>query len=896
MFSRVRQFWRRLLFYLQRDKFDRELEEEMKFHLEMKANENRAAGLSPEEARYASRRQFGNQTLLQEVSRDMWNFRFLETLRQDLRYGVRILLRHKGYTTVAVLTMALGIGANATIFSAVYAVLLKPLPYSQPDQIYSVGIFIPERRDIGTNLPPIQAFLEWRKADTAFSAIATVTPADMNLTGDGEAEHVGGARVSANLFSFLGVPVAHGRSFTPEEEVPGKDRVAIISDALWRRRYGTDPTMIGRSIILNGQSHTVVGIAPASLLVPTGAQLHPAVRFAPRIDVWKPLAPSPDELEGENFNQGVLVRLEPGESVAVGRQQLQAILNSMYRRLVPDMKTELQIQVLPIREIYSGKVRLRLLLVLGASALLLLIACVNIANLFLARVTSRAGEFAIRIALGAGRARVLGQMITESVIIAILAGVIGAIIASFGAGLLSVYGPDEVRILAGSQLSVVILLFSALISLAAGAICGIMPAWQACRYGTATGLQEGSRMALGAGRSRRYQRILVGVEMAMGTALLAAAGLLLHSFIKVMGADRGYVVERVLAANLVPLGQRYSTAQQKTDYYRELTASIRSLPGVLAAGAISELPASAGKSGFSQTIFYDTDTNFLSVVLQRSVAMIRSVTPGYFAASGSVLRAGHFFSEQDQIPVAVISKSLALRLWPGEEPARVVGRTFRQGDVTGPLISIVGIVEDVRPGAADQELWPQIYRPHHQSPRGWMTVVVRTSQEPTALAAALRNEIRKIDANVPITDLRTMRDIVSDSVAERRFQLLLTSLFALVALLLGAVGVYGVVSYSVACRTREIGLRIALGAVRSDVMRWVFSDGMRPVLIGLVIGLGGAVMIAQTLRSLLFEITPVDPLSLGSVGLVLLLTSGLACYLPAHRAARVDPIVALRHD
>src|SRR5262245_1759806 len=611
MFSRLRQYWRRLLFYLQREKFDRELEEEMKFHLEMKAKDNLAAGLPAEEARYASRRQFGNQTLLQEVSRDMWTFRFLETLRQDLRYGLRILLRHKGYTTVAVLTMALGIGANATIFSAVYAVLLKPLPYSQPDQIYSVGIFIPERRDIGTNLPPIQAFLEWRKADTAFSAIATVTPADMNLTGDGEAEHVGGARVSANLFSFLGVPVARGRSFTPEEEVPGKDRVAIISDALWRRRYGTDPTMIGRSIILNGQSHTVVGIAPASLLVPTGAQLHPAVRFAPRIDVWKPLAPSPYELEGENFNQGVLVRLEPGESVAVGRQQLQAILNSMYRRLVPDMKTELQIQMLPIREIYSGKVRLRLLLVLGASALLLLIACVNIANLFLARVTSRAGEFAIRIALGAGRARVLGQMITESVIIAILAGVIGAIIASFGAGLLSVYGPDEVRILAGSQLSVVILLFSVLISLAAGAICGIIPAWQAYRYGTATGLQEGSRMALGAGRSRRYQRILVGVEMAMGTALLAAAGLLLHSFIKIMGADRGYVVERVLAANLAPLGQRYSTAQQKTDYYRELTASIRSLPGVLAAGAISELPASAGKSGFSQTIFYDTDTNFL---------------------------------------------------------------------------------------------------------------------------------------------------------------------------------------------------------------------------------------------------------------------------------------------
>jgi len=352
----------------------------------------------------------------------------------------------------------------------------------------------------------------------------------------------------------------------------------------------------------------------------------------------------------------------------------------------------------------------------------------------------------------------------------------------------------------------------------------------------------------------------------------------------------------VLAADLTPSGQRYSTEQQRVGYYRELTGNIRSLPGVQAAGAISDLPASAGTSGASQTIFYDNDTNFMSVVMQRPLALIRSVTPGYFAASGSALRAGRFLREEDQTPVAVISESLARRLWPAESPANIVGRTFRQGDVTGPLISILGIVEDARPGSVDQELWPQIYRPHQQWPSGRMTLVVNTFQEPTTLAAAVRAEIKQMDPNVPIIAMRTMREIVSASVAERRFQLILTSLFAFVALLLGAAGVYGVISYSVNCRTREIGLRIALGAARSDVMRWVFSDGMRPVLIGSVIGLGGAVLIAQSLRSLLFGIEPTDPLSLGSVGLVLLLTSALACYFPAHRAARVDPMVALRHE
>ncbi|HEU0007840.1 MAG TPA: ABC transporter permease, partial [Terriglobia bacterium] len=779
-----------------------------------------------------------------------------------------------GFATAAIITLALGIGANTAIFSVVYAVLVKPLPYAEPEQIYSAEVVIPERRSQFSSLPvTVQIFLEWRKAETAFAAMSALRPWECILTGDGEPERLGGARVSTNFFSFLGVPIERGRGFSAEEEQPGNDRVVVISDALWRRRYGSDPALIGRRINVNGESHVVAGIAPPSLLVPTGTLLHPFVPFAPRIDVWKPIAPTKRELEpdNENWDHGLLVRLKPGENREQGRHQLQTILNALIRTQVPEIKTELIPQLVPIREIYAGKVRLRLLLVLGASALLLLVACTNIANLFLARVASRASEFATRIALGAGRARIVSQTLTETTVLAILGGALGAVIAQHGTRLLASYGPDDVRLLADPRLNLPVFLFATAMSLVTGIVCGVFPAWQAYRKDASPSLQEGARTAFGGRRATHFRQLLVGVEMALGTALLASAGLLLHSFVKVMRADRGYQIERVLAVDLSLFGQRYANGEKRISFYRDLADKVRALPGVLAAGAISDLPAASGSSGTSQTIFHATDTNFQGLVLARPVAMIRSVTAGYFAAAKSALRAGRFFADQEPVPVALISESLANRFWPQESPAAVVGRTLRQGDVTGPLITVVGVVENVRPGAVDRELPPLIYRPHSQWASGPMTLVVRTSEDPVSLGPAVRAEIRKVDPNLPVPAIRTMREIVSASVAQRRFQMVLTSLFALVALLLGAVGVYGVVSYSVACRTRDIGLRVALGAMRSDVMRWVFSHGMQPVVIGLLLGLGGAIAIARALRSLLFEVTPTDPVTLGSVVLVLLL-------------------------
>jgi len=889
---------RRLRWLADRRRKEAELREELAFHLAQEREERQAEGLSEEDARAAAHRDFGSVALVAEDTAATWGWPRLEQVAHDVRYGVRALSRTPGFAVVAVLTLALGIGANTAIFSVVHSVLLKPLPYARADEIHSVQVVIPDRRDQFASLPvTVQAYLQWRKSTTVFSAIAALRPWECNVTSGDEPEHLGGARVSANFFSFLGVPVARGRDFSADDDQPGNERVVVISDALWRRRYGSDPGVIGKNIVINAEDHIVIGVASPSLIMPAGTQLHALLPFASRIDIWKPLAPTVRELKNESWDHGILVRAPDGANVDQGGRQLAGILNDIAHAQMPNLKTDLVIELVPMREIFAGRVRLQLVLVFGAAALLLLIACANIANLFLARTASRAGEFATRIALGAGRGRILSQTLTETLLIALAGGAAGAVIARYGAAALASYGPADVKLLADSYLNLQVFAFATVASLVTGCICGIVPAWHTQRHNAAADLREGARTSIGGGRSARARQMLVGVEMALGTTLLVSAGLLLHSFVKVMGADRGYQVERVMAVDLSLFGERYSSAQGRVAFYRKVAANVRALPGVLAAGAISDLPAVAASTGASRTILYPSDTNFGRVALARPVAMIRGITAGYFAASGTALRAGRLLADDERLLAAVVSEALARRMWPDEPIANIVGHQFRQdGNVSGPLVTIVGVVEDARAGGVDREPLPTIYRPHGQWASGPMTLIVKTVQEPTSLAPAVRAEIRRLDPNLAIPAVRTMREIVSSTVAQRRFQLVLTSLFALVALLLSAVGLYGVVSYAVACRTRDIGLRMALGAVKRDVMRWVFSHGMRPVVVGLAVGLGASIAIARTLRSLLFGVAPVDPLSIGGVILVLLLTSGLACYLPARRAAALDPIAALRHD
>jgi predicted permease len=891
-----RRFLNRFRSLFRKGRLEREMERELRFHLEMETEKNIRRGMSEEAARLAAQRTFGGIEQTKEAYRDSARFRRLEELWQDLRYGVRMLLRTPGFTAAAALTVALGVGANTAVFSIVYATLLKPLPYPEAERIYGVELVIPEMPVWGSSLPMrIKDYLEWRKAETAFSAVAALWPGGWNLTGSGEPERVGGAFVSTEFFEFLGVPPALGRGFVPEEETPGADNVVVISDALWRRRYGADPNLVGRTIELNGRNHVVVGIAAPSLLVPTGTQLHSLLPFAPRVDIWKPVAPTKAEVEGQNFNTGILVRLKAGESAERGRRQLEAMITANLRAEAPALagKITILMRLTPMREVYSGKFRLRLLLVFAASALLLLTACVTLANLLLARFAGRTAEFSIRTALGAGRIRLLAQALTEVTTLSLTGGFIGIATAYSTAGLLAAYDPAAERLLGGSPLNLPVLLFAMTIALLTGVLCGAFPAWRASRADAAQVLKEGGGSVSGR-RSARFQFALVSVQIALGTALLTSAGLLLHSFVRLARVDRGYEVERALAFDLALPERSYSTPEQRIEFYRGLTENIRGLPGVEAVGGVSILPA-AGVAGLNR-ILLSEDIDYYKVALKRPVAGIWSASAGYFAASMTALKAGRFFTEQDRNPVTVISESLARQLWPDDPPASVIGRAIREGDIDeGPLLEIVGVVEDVRTGSVEREMPPQLYRPYHQLTTGRLTMVVRTSGAPSALALAIRSEVGRLAPNLPIADMRTVKEIVSASIAQRRFEMLLISAFAVVALLLGVIGVYGVVSLSVSNRTREIGLRMALGAAPGDVSRWVIAQGLRPVFIGAFVGLLVAVMLAKSLRSLLFGVAPTDPLALVAVAVILLCASLLACYLPARRAAGLSPADLLKN-
>jgi predicted permease len=887
----LRKLFYRLRASLRRGKIEREMDRELQFHLEMETAENVRRGMSEEDARRVALLNLGGVERTKEAYRDIVRFRRLEEFWQDFRYGARMLLRTPGFTAAAALTLALGVGANAAVFSVVYATLLKPLPYPEADQIYSVEVAVPAVGNRISNRPVrIQDYKEWRKANTAFSSLAALQPVEWNLTGNGEPERVGGAQVSANFFEFLGVPPALGRGFVPEEEVIGEEeaKVVVISDALWRRRYGADPNLVGRTIELDRRNYVVVGIAAPSLLVPTGTQLHSLYAFAPRIDIWNPIATTELALRAENWNTFLLARLKTGESAERGRRQLDAMLNASIRTRAPDLKISYLTQLVPIREVYSGKFGLRLLLVFAASAILLLTACVTLANLLLSRFTGRTGEFAIRTALGGGRIRLLAQAVTEVTMLALTGGFVGIAFAYSTAGLLATYDPAAEKLLGGSPLNLPVLLFAMAVALLTGIVCGAVPAWRVSRADATEVLKEGGGSVSGR-KAARAQFALVSVQIALGTALLTSAGLLLHSFVRLAGVDRGYEVERALAFSLnLSTGNYVQTVR----FYRQLMENIRGLPGVEAVGSVSDLPAEG--DSFIGPIFCQTDTDFQKAVLERPAVGNRSASPGYFAASLTALKVGRFFTEQDQTPVAVISEGLAIRLWPNDPLPSVIGRAIREGDVSGPLIEIVGVVGDVRQGSVERELPPQLYRPLHQQANSRMTVVVRTSVVPATLAPGIRAEVRKLAPNLPIADMRTMKEIVSASIAQRRFEMLLTSAFAVVALLLGVIGVYGVVSLSVSNRTREIGLRMALGAAPRDVIRWVFAHGLRPVFIGAFVGVLGAVIVATSLRSMLFGVAPTDPLALVAVALILLCASLLACYLPARRAAGLSPADLLR--
>jgi predicted permease len=874
------------------------LDDDIRDHIERETQDNLDRGMSPEEAHRQAMLKFGNVVLTKEDTRAVWVWQWLEQLVQDSRYAIRTLRRSPGYAAVAVLTLALGIGANTAIFSVVYTILLRPLPYVSSEELVTISSHIAQTQARFPTLP-VRAvdFLELRRSSRELSELSALSGGEFSLTGTGEPERLYGARVSSNFFSMVGIEPAIGRTFTADEDEPGRDQVAILSHDLWVRRFGADSNIIGRSVPLNGQSFTVVGVMPGDFLFPVGRQLHQYVPLGPRVDVWKPMAFSRDEVTSEgSWNYGVIARIKTGTNLAVAQEELNAIARGISERVRVQSKgldIDIRLQLKPVREVFSGNIRRELVLLMAAVALLLLIACINLANLLVARASGRMRELVTRAALGASRSRLMKQVLTESAIVALLGAAVALIAAFWGTQVLvSLAPPDSRAALPTSPLNGPVLLFTMVVALVTGLVVGLVPALEIGRPGLFSDLRDGSHAATTSVRGIRLGQALVALETALTCGLAIVAGLLLHSFFNVLQVDKGFRAEQVLAVDLSLPRRSYAPAQAD-QFYGELLERTRALPGVRSAGAVNVLPLVSEAT--TRLIRLEDDADYTRD-LDRPVAVYRVATPGYLSTIGVPLLGGRFFEEQEPQPVAVISAGLARRLWSTEELSAVIGRRIRPGDLNSPLVTIVGIVGDVRSGALDREPMPAIYRPQRRS--GWfdMTLVARTSGDPIALASAIRAEIKRLDKDLPISAMRSLDDVVSASVATRRFQTTLVVLFAGLALTLAAIGVYGVTSYAVTRRTREIGVRIALGAERSRVLSTIIIQGLRPVVLGLAIGLVAAALAARVIRSFLFGIGPADPMAYAAASGVLVIAAALACYIPARRAAGVDPVSALRFE
>jgi predicted permease len=811
------------------------------------------------------------------------------SLATDLRVSWRAMRRNPGFSLIAIATLAFAIGANTAIFTVVDAILLRPLGYGDENRLFVIHEVVPK---FGLNAPlvPVNAmhFLEWRKRVAAFEQIAMIGGIGRNLTGTGDPERLAGARVSPSLFSMLGARTQLGRTFLEEEDQPGRDNVVLLSDKLWKRRFASDRNIIGRKILLDGLPYDVIGVLSPSFHFPRLNQLYAMKVSEDQPEFWKPFAVKPDELEPlGDFNYISVARLRPGVSRVQALAQLNGAQADLARQ-APE-KIELFAALVPLQDQITSRSRSGLQLMLLAVGTVLLIGCVNIANLLLGRATSRKQELSIRSALGAGTGKLLQQMLAESFLLAAIGGALGVLVAYAGLQVILARAPLDLPRLDEIHLDGRVLLFTLAVSTLAGLICGILPAWRFARSQPLLAMKSGSRSTEGRSAGR-LRALLIEVEVGLSTVCLIAGGLLLRSLVNLFEVDKGFAAERVLTVNLNLPDTRYREEADRSRFVKLLLDSVRGLPGVVSAGSSNMLPLS-GEGGNNLISLEGTTVPFP----ERPLADIRGVNPEYFQTLGIPLREGRLFADSDgEHKLAVVSSLAAERLWPGESP---IGKRFKIGDPDGPFFEVAGVVGDVRGVGLDRTPSLTIYTPYWQR-RTWYgpALAVKTAVDPLSMSSAIRSAIHRLDAELPIPRFETMEQVVDASIAQRRFQMNLLLLFALTALLLASLGIYGVVSYSVVLRTNEMGIRMAIGAQTSDILKMILQQAMTPVAIGAGIGLGASLVVARLFAGLLYGVAPADGITIGAVVVILGGVAAVASLIPARRASRVNPVTALHYE
>jgi putative ABC transport system permease protein len=805
----------------------------------------------------------------------------MDYLRQDLQYAVRRLFKSPGFTLVAVFTLALGIGANSAIFSVVNGVLLKPLPFPESERLMGVYHVTEGQRAVmsGPN------FTDVMHAATSFENAAAANTGRVILTGEGEPSRLQEADVSASLFNVLRARPELGRTFNADENTPGKTDVAILSHALWEQRFGSDPKVIGRMIKLDGVSKQVVGVMPRGFDYPEGRQ------------VWLPLDYDQNfvtKQRGAWFLR-VIARLKPGVTPGQATAEVETIGRNLARQY-PDANAEIGMTAFPLLEAMVGDIRRAVLVLLGAVAFVLLIACTNVANLLLARAAARESEMAVRTALGAGRGRLVRQLLTESVLLSLFGAAFGLLLAVWGVELLVSLKPEGIPRLDNVRIDATVILFTIGIGVVTGVLFGLVPAFTTTR-GLSASLKEGGRGAVTGRGATRVRGVLVVAELALAVMLLAGAGLLMRSFMKLQAVDPGFRPEQALTFELTLPDARYAEDPARIGFFDQLLPRLRALPGVRSAAAVMGLPL----SGLDFIISFEVEGRPPVPPAQQPAMQVRVATPNYFSTIGVPIVRGRGFTDDDRLgtqKVVVITEAAARQFFPGEDP---IGRTIKLGWGRGPGKPraggmVVGIIGNMRDQGLSEANPPQIYMPLRQWPVSFMAVVMKTAVPPASLAEAARSQVLAIDPNLPLSNVSTLDAIVAKSISQQRFYMLLLAIFAGVALVLAAIGIFGVLSYAVSQRTREIGIRMALGAQGGSVIGLIVRQAMLLVVAGVTAGTILALFLSQTMSKMLFSITPSDPTTFVSVAAVLAIVALFASYLPARRATRVDPIVALRAE